>query len=311
MRSIAPDIARAWSTRCIRSAATTAAALATLVALVACGAGCSDGSEASGFGPGVSDAGPRDAAGGCRSIERSEACREQRGCLWLTLSCDAGRVVGGCFGESRAAGEELTCDSLRDTGRRGDSDRDVCGDESGEGCGGESDAGSDATDAGDRSDGAADARTGDADAEGRDAGESDASVICSSYAGPSGCRSDRRCEWWQGTCGDRVVREECVESGTTPDLDCSSVPASKCHESDRRGSCPTASCEWVEAGCGGGTSQTIKVDECLPERTCTNDADCPTDHGCASVWIDPCSGQSCAACGRSADRCLPNSLLTP
>jgi hypothetical protein len=109
-----------------------------------------------------------------------------------------------------------------------------------------------------------------------------------------------------------VVREECLADGESPPtVDCETGVPEDCHDADSKSSCATSTCQWVEKGCGSASGDTLKVTDCLPSQSCSENADCPSDHGCAELLVNPCADSACTACGRTVDRCVPDSYLSP
>lgn len=272
-----------------------------LVGSVGCGAESAGASGAPGAAGG-GDAAVRDAGSECGTLETHASCRERSACSWLTVTCDTGRVVGGCFSATTGSEVELSCDGAGDAGpsRRTDG----CDRWGASGCDGSADTGA--------SDAALDAAAGGStDAASTDL-YSDASIHCRSYTSTTACKSDAKCTWWTGTCDGNVVREECLAKGESPpSVDCKSVAPEDCHDAEEKSSCAAPNCEWVDEGCGSASGDTLEITDCLPAQSCSEDADCPTDHACAELLVDPCSDSACTACGRTVDRCVPDTYLSP
>ena len=69
--------------------------------------------------------------------------------------------------------------------------------------------------------------------------------------------------------------------------------------------CVQRGCRWMPGGCGPAPAGHITefcyappLKECLP-------GGCATGSVCTDVWINPCAGATCTACGGQASYCLP------
>ena len=153
---------------------------------------------------------------------------------------------------------------------------------------------------------------GDVGAE-RDAADvGDVGTGCRRRATQKDCKSDPSCRWWVGSCNGYKVKETCIGQGSTPPkLNCQPTRPEDCHKAAGPSGCFPPNCDWVTKGCGGGTGSALQLSACLPSTSCSSDIDCPTRHRCVKLWIDPCAGTSCQACGQPASKCVPMSLLKP
>ncbi len=324
--------------------------LAVVVACAAgvvLGAGCS-GSD---VGPGAaaatsadgSDTGVVDVADSeCRGIDEESACRGHRGCEWWAVTCEQGRVLRGCYPSDGWRESSLDCRNPQDAGAPaadatascaeiGGSDRcraqtgcrwresdcgpdrcidrslDVAPDECADaGTGGDTAGAGDASHAADasRPDAAVDAAS--------DAPEDAASMPCHNYSDESTCQARADCRWWVDACDGEIVDERCIGVDASPEpSECRDVPPEECGEADSRDSCYAPNCEWVEQGCGSVPTGAESIRACVPSEGCRRDADCPAEHRCTRLWVDPCYDSACLACGGETRRCVPESLLGP
>jgi len=69
--------------------------------------------------------------------------------------------------------------------------------------------------------------------------------------------------------------------------------------------CAKHGCNWLAPGCGPAPAGHI-AGLCYvpPLKTCQLGF-CPPDSVCTGVWLNPCEGKPCAACGAQASYCLP------
>ena len=69
--------------------------------------------------------------------------------------------------------------------------------------------------------------------------------------------------------------------------------------------CMQHGCSWMPGGCGPAPPGHI-TGFCYapPLKTCLPGG-CPKGSVCTNVWIDPCAGSSCTACGGQSSYCLP------
>jgi hypothetical protein len=69
--------------------------------------------------------------------------------------------------------------------------------------------------------------------------------------------------------------------------------------------CQNQGCSWMPRGCGPPPPGHL-MDFCYapPLKTCLPGG-CPGGSVCTGVWIDPCAGSACTACGGQASYCLP------
>lgn len=289
-----------------------------LVAALMGGATCGDattGAPAEGSGGADASSAADVSATDCRKLPTADPCRRRSGCKWVSVTCGEGRVVAGCFPDDAGPESMIGCsaDAGGTTGGGAYCPSDANCAQKAEDAGGDGSADeADATewDAG-GSDTAAPSDASGADAAGTDidAQTADSGSACDGYSTESTCQSDSQCRWWVGTCDGYVVEEKCIEKdGAEPSFTCKSIAPEDCHEQSES-TCYPPNCEWVEEGCGGGTGTTKQVEGCLPSNHCRTDADCPTDHQCVSIWLDPCHDGSCTACGVEEKRCVEDSLL--
>lgn len=329
--------------RCIAIPVGVALLVAASGLLVGCGIGSDHDSSREVDSTERTDAEGVDAEGSdCRATSSPETCRLRPACRWLELTCDTGRVAAGCVGAERSGPIPFECDAAGSDGASDASATDAgldcgqygssaacrarpecrwwsrqCGGEVVEACvrrdevpgegmcprGGDTRPSSDTSDASVRDGRASDAATTDVGVW-RDGGS------CETVEDSDRCRQLDRCRWWSPDCEAEETDGACLAEGDTPPkTKCDEDDRDDCHEIDGETACSDANCGWVAEGCGGGYDETIQVDACLPSGTCDSDADCPSDHRCEELWVDPCHDSQCTACGERETKCMPTTML--
>ena len=248
---------------------------------------CSSGSDY--------DAGTAEDLGtACRSFSAERTCAQQSGCRWWAPECNGHTVESRCIPE----GLSPTPPDCSDVGSH---DGDAWSLDTGQ-----------AADVGHRPRDASSGRdAGVVDAV--DAGgHGDATGVCDHHTTKYACRKDAACKWHVDSCGGRVVRQDCIRTGKTPaPVSCKSIRPKNCHAAAGESSCYPPNCDWVVPGCGGGSSNSLKLEACLPSKSCQRDTECPAKHRCVKLWVDPCHDMACRACSQSQKRCVPLTLLNP
>ncbi len=101
---------------------------------------------------------------------------------------------------------------------------------------------------------------------------------------------------------------ECEDGVSDAGSDAMDLVDPSCFENDSMSPCESAGCTWIAAGCDP-PSGVVRAGACVDEvaQTCTTDTDCGDGASCDLVWINPCAGSTCEACGGDAGYCFPDS----
>ena len=85
-------------------------------------------------------------------------------------------------------------------------------------------------------------------------------------------------------------------------------PEPSCTDYLRVKDCQQAVCTWVTAGCAppDDPELTLPPTICLASPGCADGETCPDGATCTRVWLDPCAGKPCGACGADDWICLPD-----
>lgn len=279
----------------------------------------------------ASDAGPSN----CRGTNSSESCRLRSGCRWLELTCDTGGVAAGCVAEGRTgelpfgcgvggsdAGRDATpTDAAVDCSRYSSSAScrarpecrwwsRQCGGDVREACVRRDEVPEEPTCPHGDVQPSSDTSGGETSSDTGVSTDTAVTGECSSVETSTTCRESSQCRWWEPECDGGGAEGECLaEDESLPDDPCDGDDRGMCHENVDEETCGGPDCGWVVAGCGGGYDETSKLDGCLPAGTCESDADCPSDHRCEELWVDPCHDSACTACGERESRCVPTAML--
>ena len=103
--------------------------------------------------------------------------------------------------------------------------------------------------------------------------------------------------------GDSRVLPDLLD-GMQPVPDAADVSCFAKHK-DKSSCEKAAGCQWKHAGCGGPPKGYIAGFCYKPPLPSCAKGSCPPTHVCKKVWIDPCEGMTCTACGGTSMVCLP------
>jgi hypothetical protein len=108
-------------------------------------------------------------------------------------------------------------------------------------------------------------------------------------------------------CCERIV--DCRAGRVTDVTDCDDDCDQSCAVNGGAADCRLqAGCEWFAGGGCDPPPGFIGAAQCIPRLTggpCAVDGDCADGEACHHLWINPCAGQDCDACGGEITRCGP------